>query len=358
MIDAPLLLQNLFQAYLDARKHKRNTHNQLAFEYHLEDNLMQLHQELLAGTYQIGRSIYFIQQHPVKREVFAGSFRDRIVHHLIYNYISPLFEKTFIYDSYSCRKGKGTSRGVQRVSKFLRSCSQNYTQDCYILKLDIQGYFMAIHKDLLYHKLVTVLSTKSVALKSQGIETDFLLALIHQVIYNDPTKNGIFKGRKSDYNGLPQTKSLFFAPPDCGLPIGNLTSQLFSNVYLNDFDKYVKQDLSIKYYGRYVDDFVLVHSDLKYLKSLIPQFASYLSDCLHLQLHPKKIYLQHYSKGVLFVGSMIKPYRCYLRKRTLGYWYQKIQMLNQELLHAEATDNIPLFHQVLTQFHTVMNSYL
>ncbi|MDR3169618.1 MAG: RNA-directed DNA polymerase, partial [Candidatus Peribacteria bacterium] len=129
---------------MDARTHKRNTHNQLVFEYGLETYLIELYQELLSGSYEIGKSIYFIQKHPIKREIFAGSFRDRIVHHLIYNYIAPIFEKTFIYDSYSCRVGKGTSMGIKRVAKFIRSCSENYTKDCYILKLDIQGYFMAI----------------------------------------------------------------------------------------------------------------------------------------------------------------------------------------------------------------------
>jgi retron-type reverse transcriptase len=132
------LIYDLFQAYYDARKHKRNTINQLAFEVDLEKNVLQLYQELVEDRYEIGKSVHFIQFHPVKREIFAGNFRDRIIHHLIYNYIAPIFEKTFIYDSYSCRKGKGTSLGIQRIKKCIRSCSDNYTQDCYILKLDIQ----------------------------------------------------------------------------------------------------------------------------------------------------------------------------------------------------------------------------
>ncbi|MDR2540483.1 MAG: hypothetical protein LBD11_01560 [Candidatus Peribacteria bacterium] len=109
MVDPTCLLVDLFQAYLDARKHKRNTHNQLEFEANIEENIVQLHRDLLSGTDQIGRSVYFIQQYPIKREIFAGNFRDRVVHHLIYNYISPILERQFIYDSYSCRKGKGTS---------------------------------------------------------------------------------------------------------------------------------------------------------------------------------------------------------------------------------------------------------
>ncbi|MDD3303240.1 MAG: reverse transcriptase domain-containing protein [Candidatus Gracilibacteria bacterium] len=160
MLNKQKLLYDLFQAYYDARKNKRNTLNQLDFEFNLEENLINLGEELFSGKYEVGRSIYFIQNHPVKREVFAGDFRDRVVHHLIYNYISPIFEKEFIYDSYSCRKGKGTSLGIKRVSKFIRSCSENYTKDCYVLKLDISGYFMSINKDILFEKIERVLKKK------------------------------------------------------------------------------------------------------------------------------------------------------------------------------------------------------
>ncbi|MDR0860495.1 MAG: hypothetical protein LBO09_06035 [Candidatus Peribacteria bacterium] len=190
MLDKNLLLEDLFQAYLEARKHKRNTRNQLAFEFALEENIVKLRDDLFLNTYEIGKSIYFIQQEPVKREIFAGNFRDRIVHHLVFNYISPLFEKTFIYDSYSCRVGKGTSKGVERISKFIRSCSENYQKECWVLKLDIQGYFMAINKDLLYHKIEkTLLRYEVQRTGTILVPTDWLLSLIRQIIYNDPTKN-------------------------------------------------------------------------------------------------------------------------------------------------------------------------
>ncbi|NVP17146.1 hypothetical protein HUU51_00290 [Candidatus Gracilibacteria bacterium] len=140
------LLQNLFIAYYDARKNKRNKKTQLEFEINLESNLLSLYEELINGKYIVGKSIYFIQKTPVKREIFAGNFRDRIIHHLLYNYISPIFENEFIYDSYSCIKGRGTSFGIERINKAIRSCSNNYTEDCYILKLDISGYFMSFYK--------------------------------------------------------------------------------------------------------------------------------------------------------------------------------------------------------------------
>ena len=124
------------------------------------------------------------------------------------------------------------------------------------------------------------------------------LGLIKQIIFNDPREKCIIKGRRSDWNDLPASKSLFYSKPDCGLPIGNLTSQLFANIYLNDFDHYVKRDLSIRYYGRYVDDFVLVHYDKSFLISFIPKIADYMKNRIHLTLHPSKIYCQHIEKGV------------------------------------------------------------
>ncbi|MDR2541346.1 MAG: hypothetical protein LBD11_06390 [Candidatus Peribacteria bacterium] len=189
------LLYDLFDSYYDARTNKRNTINQLAFEFDLEKNLLQLHQDLVDDCYTIGPSIHFIQFHPVKREIFAGNFRDRVIHHLIYNYLNPLCEKTFIYDSYSCRVKKGTIQGIKRIHKFIRSCSQNYTIDCYILKLDIQGYFMSINKDILYHKIEDMFTERSDEFH-HPVSLERFLQLIHKVIYHDPTKDSFFKGNE------------------------------------------------------------------------------------------------------------------------------------------------------------------
>ena len=141
-----VIIEQLFQAYFDARKNKRNTYNQLAFEKYFEANIFALSNEISEYKYNPKSSICFVVNNPVKREIFAADFRDRVIHHFIYNYISPLFEKTFINNSYSCRIGKGTHYGIKRIDHFIRSCSQNYSQPCYILKLDIKGYFMAMNK--------------------------------------------------------------------------------------------------------------------------------------------------------------------------------------------------------------------
>jgi RNA-directed DNA polymerase len=193
-----------------------------------ESNLLALHDDIVSRTYRIQKSICFINFKPVQREIFAAEFRDRVVHHLIYNYIAPIFEKRFIYDSYSCRKGKGTHFGINRIKKFIRSCSKNYTTDCYILKLDIKGYFMAMNRHILYKKLIDELEKQKGNLP---FEYDLIIYLIHIVIFNDPTQDCNLKGKHSDWKNLPFTKSLFHAEKDCGLPIGNLTSQLFGNIY-------------------------------------------------------------------------------------------------------------------------------
>ena len=214
----------LFRAFFDARKNKRNTINALAFEMDLETNLRKLYEDIIYGTYNISPSICFIVEKPVKREIFAANFRDRVVHHYVINQLMDVFENQFIYDSYSCRVGKGNLFGVERLRKFIRSCTANYSRDAYILKLDIQGFFMNINKKQLCDKITTL-----VRRKYQGWDKEILLSLIRQIVMNDPTDGCIVKGKRSDWDGLPSSKSLFCTPKECGLPIGNLTSQVFAN---------------------------------------------------------------------------------------------------------------------------------
>ena len=350
------ILTDLFQAYYDARKNKRKTVNQLKFELEYEKNLFELYDEILEKRYKPLKSIAFVVDRPVKREIFAADFRDRVVHHLIYNYISPIFEKTFINDSYSCRKGKGTHYGINRIDKFIRSDSENYTKDAYILKLDITGYFMAMNKNILFQKIKTELQKQE-----QKINFDFelVLYLIKQTIFNDPVKNCIVKGKKSDWHGLPKTKSLFYAAKDCGLPIGNLTSQLFGNIYMNEFDHFVKQNCGINYYGRYVDDFVLIHNSKEYLKSLTPVISEFLLSTLKLTLHPKKIYLQHYSKGIKYLGTIIKPNRIYIANRTKGNFHEAIEDWNK-IIRAnkkQTSTELDVFISSINSYLGIMKHY-
>ena len=344
---AEIELEELFTAYFECRKNKRNTANALAFEIDYENSLVQLCEEINSGTYRIGRSIAFIVNKPVIREIFAADFKDRVVHHLIIGKLNQLFEKQFIHDSYSCRVGKGTHFGIQRIDRFIRQCSVNYTNDCYILKLDLQGFFMSINKPILFTKL-----EKFINEKYQVTDKDLLIKLCKQVIFNDPTKNCIIKGNKSDWDALPPNKSLFHSKPNCGLPIGNLTSQVFANFYMDSFDHFVKHDLKIRYYGRYVDDFVIVHEDKEYLKKVISKLTEYLQIELQTTIHPKKIYLQHYSKGVKFLGTVILPNRIYIADRTKGNFYNAIEKQNQI-----ARDRKPTKEEQQA-FQSSMNSYL
>lgn len=312
---------DLFQAYFDARKHKRKTSSAIKFEMNYEKEVIRLYKEIVSRKYEISPSICFISFYPVKREIFAGDFRDRVVHHLIFNYLNPFCERIFVNDSFSCRRGKGTSYGGKRAEHFIRSCSGNYHKNCFVLKLDISGYFMSIDKNILFRKIKKTLKQFEKEIK---FDKELMIWLIEKVIFNDPTNKCIVKGKRADWVGLAKSKSLFFAGKNRGLPIGNLTSQLFANLYLNDFDHLMKYSLDCKYYCRYVDDILIVHQDKRFLKSLFPVIDEYLRKRLGLSLHPKKIYLQHFSKGFLFLGRIILPYRNYLKNRTKGKIYERI----------------------------------
>ncbi len=326
-IKPTLALAELFEAYQACRSNKRNTRNALAFEVDYETNLLNLCADINDGSYQPGKSIAFIVNKPVKREIFAADFRDRVVHHLVVSKLNPLFEKAFIHDSYACRVGKGTHFGIQRVDRFIRQCSVNYSQDCYVLKLDIKGFFMHINKQLLFSKLHAFIEQHY-----QATDKLRVIELCYKIVFYEPTIHCIIKSKRSAWQDLPNDKSLFYSPPFSGLPIGNLTSQVFANFYMNSFDHFIKHDLGIRYYGRYVDDFIIVHEDKDYLKALIPVIKARLQDHLQLTLHPNKIYLQHYSKGVQFLGAIIKPHRIYIAKRTQGNFYEAIAKQNTQVL--------------------------
>ena len=183
------LLNDIFRAYYDARRHKRNTKSQLAFEMDLEHNLIELYEQIRDRTYRPSPGICFITEHPVKREIFASPFRDRVVHHLLFNYLAPLFECRMIHDSYSCRKGKGTSLGIERFEHHIRSCTRNYTRSAYILKLDLRGYFMSIDKRLLYSIIERTVGRKKGVADFDYELTDFLLRAI---LFRNPVE--IFVG--------------------------------------------------------------------------------------------------------------------------------------------------------------------
>ena len=352
---------NLFNAYYKARKNKRNTYNQLCFEINYEQELFRLYQEIKDRTYKIDKSIAFIVDKPVKREIFAASFKDRVIHHLIFDYINPILEKQFIEDSYSCRKQRGTLYGIKKAANFMQECSAQFTQDCYVLKLDIQGYFMSIDKHLLKNKLASMLSELEFSKQinhitnnkpEQDLSYNTLWWLIDLVIFNNPTLYCNIKGKLSDWKNLPLSKSLFHSSPYCGLPIGTLTSQLFSNVYLHSFDKWIKTNCQVKYYGRYVDDFFIIDNNKEHLIYLLAEIKDYLLSNDKLVIHPKKVYLQHYNKGFLFLGAYIKPYRTYIGNKT------KMKFKTMVYEYANFFEKRTVNDENVLKFRNIINSYL
>ena len=257
------LLFDLYYAFQCAKKHKSTKEYVKTFESDLHNNLLKLRDEIYERTYKPQPSVCFIITEPKRREIFAANFMDRIVHHLYYNYTYDLFDKTFIEDSYSCRKGKGTHYGIHRLEKHIREESQDYSKTTYVLKMDIKGYFIHINR-LVLLSIVNNTLDKMMHRKIAGVKycdyLDFNLLkyLSKEIILLNPIENCIIRSRKSEWNTLDKSKSLFYSDEFCGLPIGNLTSQLFSNVYLNALDQFMKRVLHCKHYGRYVDDIIIV----------------------------------------------------------------------------------------------------
>lgn len=315
-------LEEVFQAYFECRRNKRRTCNALKFEVNYEIECVRLWKEINNKEYKISRSICFIVTRPKKREIFAANFRDRIVHHIIMHRLEPLFEEEFIQDNYNCRKNKGTLYGIKRLHEQVKICSDNYTKDCYIGKFDFQGFFMSICKSKLYEKLECFINNKY-----YNEDKDLLSYLVNMVVMNNPELNCIRRSPSYMWNGLPKNKSLFTSDKDHGMPIGNLTSQMFANFYMNQLDKEMVEMFT--YYGRYVDDFFIISEDKNKILNAIPYIKTKLYDNLNITLHPDKIYIQHYKKGVLFTGAVIKGKLMYTSNRTVSNFIKSIYHFNK-----------------------------
>lgn len=331
------LYTDLYTAYFIAIKGKSNKPYVIEFSRNLDKNIRELAVELFERRYTPRPSTCFIVSHPKKREVFAADFRDRIVHHYIFMKTHILFERTFIADSYSCIEGRGTHYGIERLRYHIESCSANYTKPCYALKMDIKGYFMHIDRQLLsditqvkLRKMATHPSNVKGNTWGEVIDIEFLCYLCHEVIMIDPTIYCIIKGSKEDWIGLPASKSLFVAASQhelIGMPIGNLTSQLFSNVLLSVFDDWMKRVIGCKHYGRYVDDFYVISCDKRWLISLADKAAQFLHDELHLDVNKGKTRIINVRFGVEFLGGYVKPFRTYISNQSLHRMMAQIPKL-------------------------------
>jgi hypothetical protein len=286
--------ENLHRQYLACRRNKRNALNALRFEARQEENLLDLQEALLNRTYGPSRSVCFFVKKPKLREIFAADFRDRVVHHVLVDHLERIWEPVFIHDSYACRKGKGIHAGVERLRQFIRQVTRNGTRPAWYLQLDIHNYFMSIDKAILF------------ALLAPKIRDEDALWLTRVLVFHDCTQNYVIKGDTRLLDKIPPHKTLFRAGPQRGLPIGNLNSQFFANVYLNGLDQFVKHTLKCRHYLRYCDDFVLLSERRKQLLDWRERIADYLREHLRLELNPKRQKLRPVGDGVDFLGYIVR----------------------------------------------------
>jgi len=233
--------------------------------------------KLASGCYCPTRSVCFFTTVPKFREIIAADFRDRVVHHLLVPFLEAIFEPKFIHDSYACRRGKGTHVAVQRLRRFLRRVDRQSRCGGWFLQLDIRSFFMSIDHDIL------------LGILGRHVQNEQLMSLAEIIIRHDPTADCYLKDRAGLARKMPRHKSLFHLPPGVGLPIGNLTSQFFANVYLNELDQFIKHHLKCRCYLRYVDDFILVHASRPYLENARREIEMFLAEKLKLTLKKKAL---------------------------------------------------------------------
>ena len=286
-------IEEVFDAYFACRKTKRNKNTALRFEMDYELNCYKLWEELNNKTYKIGESTAFCVKYPKVREVFAADFVDRIVHHLIINRFNDLFESEMVDTSFACRKGRGSMYGSLKVQEMMK----NLGGDAWYAKCDVQSFFMTIDKQILLGEIERILDGANIENK------EWWLWLIYKVVLHKPERDCRIHGNRKLWQHLSKKKSLFFSG-NKGLPIGNLTSQVFANVYMSIFDRWVTSRLGGEgCYARYVDDFLIIHKDSNVVKKLVKDCDKWLKCNLKLKLHPKKITIQQVHKGNIEMAS-------------------------------------------------------
>lgn len=293
--------ENLLLAYQKAARHKRGQPNVAAFEYRLEDNLLQLHTELASFTYCPGPYHSFTIHEPKRRLISAAPFRDRVVHHALCNLIEPIFEPSFIYDSYANRIGKGTHRALDRCQQFAR-------QYPYVLQCDLRQFFPSIDHAILRQTL------------ARQLHDDSIMWLIDQILTGG-------MGILDDVYDMTYfaNDDLLAALRPRGLPIGNLTSQFWANVHLNPFDHFVKRELRCPAYLRYVDDFLLFAPDKAILWTWKRQIEARLAQ-LRLTIHPGA-QPRPVSEGIPFLGFILFPQRRRLKRRKGIHFLRRLRHL-------------------------------
>lgn len=285
-------IKALSAAWAKFARGKTSRTDVMEYKSQLKKRIERLHHALVSERYRHGYYQRFTICDPKTRHIHKATVEDRLVHQAIVSAIEPVFEKRFIYDSYSCRQGKGTHAGVRRLHQFLRQASRNDTQKVYVLKCDVKQFFASIDHELLMEQLAARLDDERV------------LWLLREILLS----HGADIGK--------------------GIPLGNVTSQLFANVYLHELDWYIKQRLGVQWYARYCDDFVIVHTDEAYLLGLIGLIRTFLREALRLELHPDKVTIRSWRQGVDFLGFVLRPHATTLRTKTKRRMMAKVSAKN------------------------------
>ncbi|MFH1510983.1 MAG: reverse transcriptase/maturase family protein [Candidatus Woesearchaeota archaeon] len=293
---------NLVLAFNKARKHKTKKDYVRRFENNLQDNLQLLRSELLLHSYQPKPLVNFVIRDPKTRKISKSDFRDRVVHHALCNIIEPIFEKGFIYDSYANRIGKGTQKAIERFDEFKRKASRNNTRTCYALKADIRKYFESVNHKVLIRTI------------EMRIEDRRILWLTRKIIANQP-----------------------YPTEGKGMPLGNLTSQFFANVYLNELDQFAKHKLKVKHYIRYVDDIVILSNDKHLLRIYKNQIERFLKENLLIELHPDKSRIIRLGERLNFLGVRVYYHHKLLKKQNIGKMKSQMTFLKHKFCQSIET---------------------
>jgi len=317
IFDELITLENLFLSWQEFKRGKSKRKDVQEFEFNLEDNIFQLHQELKESKYRHSKYHSFYICDPKLRHIHKAAVKDRVVHHLVSKIFQQIYDRSFIYDSYSCRLGKGTHKAVNRLRKFSLKESQNNKNNFYVLKCDIRKFF-----DNVDHQIL-------VALLKKRIKDERFLWLIKEIVFS------------------------FETLPGKGIPLGNLTSQYFANIYLNELDQFIKHKLRIKYYIRYTDDFVILDENRKKLEELVMPINNFLLRRLKLSLHPEKIIIRKFSQGADFLGYVSFPHFRVLRTKTKRRIFRKILRKIQMLKIGDIAEDS--FHQSVQSYFGVLS---
>ncbi len=282
------------------------------FELHLEYHLFGLHKALITKNYTHDPHVEFVVHDPKRRNIHKASVRDRVLHQALFQKLYPVFDRHFIHDSYSSRENKGTHIGVARLEQACRKETQNWRLPAYALKCDIRKFFDSIDKDILKQLLFEKI--------------------------NDPDVRLLIE---KNLNSFEKSSGK-------GLPLGNVTSQLFANVYMNEFDQYVKHVLRAKHYFRYCDDFVVVSKDKNWLVEILPKMTQFLKERLLLDIHPHKVHLRKISIGIDFLGYVIRPHVKTVRNSTRRRIIRKVGLARKAVLGGEIS---------IDEYNAIVESY-